>query len=204
MARAIVESPKLPQQSAVTGFGFFANVGTTLRQGAEASLQWTGDRWSAYANYTYIDAVYLTTFQESSPFNPVADANGFIPITNGTAIAGIPKNTVKVGVDYAVTDKWHVGADMVAASGQVLIGNENGALPQAPGYAVFGLHTSYQVAKQVQIYGLVQNLFDQRFYTAGGLFDITNLPNSAPFLTNPTTLGPAKPFAIYGGMRITL
>jgi len=202
--RTTLDNDILPQQSAVTGFGFFANVGTTLRQGAEVSAQWTGDRWTAYANYTYIDAVYLTTFAESSPFNPLADANGFIPITNGTPIAGIPKNTVKVGVDYAVTDKWHIGADMVAASGQVLIGNENGALPQAPGYAVFGLHTSYQVAKQVQIYGLVQNLFDQRFYTAGGLFDITNLPNSAPFLTDPRTFGPAKPFAIYGGMRITL
>ena len=119
-------------------------------------------------------------------------------------IAGIPMNTVKVGVDYALTDKWHVGADMVAASGQVLFGNENGALPQAPGYAVFGLHTSYQVAKQVQIYGLVQNLFDQRYYTGGALFDITELPNSAPSLTNPTSLGPARPFAIYGGLRITL
>ena len=125
-------------------------------------------------------------------------------ITNGMPIAGIPKNTVKVGVDYAVTDKWHVGADMVAASGQVLFGNENGALPQAPGYAVFGLHTSYQVAKQVQIYGLIQNLFDQRFYTAGGLFETDDLPNSAPSLTDPTTFGPARPFAIYGGMRITL
>jgi iron complex outermembrane recepter protein len=202
--RTTLDNDILPQQSAVTGFGFFANVGTTLRQGAEVSAQWTGDKWTAYANYTYIDAVYLTTFQESSPFNPLADANGFIPITNGMPIAGIPKNTVKVGVDYAVTDKWHVGADMVAASGQVLIGNENGAVPQAPGYAVFGLHTSYQIAKQVQAYGLIQNLFDQRYYTAGGLFDTGGLPNAAPNLTNPTTLGPAKPFAIYGGVRITL
>ena len=202
--RTTLNNDILPQQSAVSGFGFFANVGTTLRQGAEANLQWTGDKWSAYANYTYIDAVYLTTFQESSPFNPLADGNGFIPITNGMPIAGIPKNTVKVGVDYAVTDKWRVGADMVAASGQVLLGNENGALPQAPGYAVFGLHTSYQVAKQVQIYGLVQNLFDQRYYTAGALFDTNELPNAAPNLTNPTSLGPGRPFAIYGGLRITL
>ena len=194
----------LPQQSAATGFGYYANVGTTLRQGAEASLQWAGDRWSAYANYTYIDAVYLTTFMEPSPYNPLADANGDIPITNGTPIAGIPRNTVKVGVDYAVTDQWHVGVDMVAASGQVLFGNENGALPQAPGYAIFGLHTSYQIGKQLQIYGLIQNLFDQRYYTSGGLFDITNLPNSAPNLTNPTSLGPGKPFAVYGGLRLTL
>jgi iron complex outermembrane receptor protein len=202
--RTTLNNDILPQESAVTGFGYFANVGTTLRQGAEVSAQWTGDKWTAYANYTYIDAVYLTTFQESSPFNPLADANGFIPITNGMPIAGIPKNTVKVGVDYAVTDKWHVGADMVAASGQVLIGDENGALPQAPGYAVFGLHTSYQIAKQVQAYGLIQNIFDQRYYTAGGLFDTGALPNTAPNLTNPTSLGPGKPFAVYGGLRITL
>jgi iron complex outermembrane receptor protein len=194
----------LPLQSAVTGYGYYANVGTTLRQGAELSAQWTGDRWSAYANYIFIDALYLSTFEEPSPFNPLADANGDIPITNGTPIAGIPKNTVKVGFDYSVTDKWKVGADMVAASGQVLFGNENGALPQAPGYAVFGLHTSYQIGKQLQFYGLIQNIFDRRYYTAGALFDITALPNTAPFLTNPTSLGPGKPFAIYGGLRLTL
>ena len=202
--RTTLNNDILPQQSPASGFGFFSNVGTTLRQGAEVSAQWNSDRWTAYANYTYIDAVYLTTFMESSPFNPSADENGEIPITNGTPIAGIPKNTVKVGVDYAVTDKWRVGADMVAASGQVIFGNENGALPQIPGYAVFGLHTSYQVAKQVQAYGLIQNIFDQRYYTAGGLFDTTSFPNAAPFLTDPRTFGAGKPFAIYGGLRITL
>jgi iron complex outermembrane receptor protein len=186
------------QQSPASGFGFFANVVTTWRHGAEVSAQWNSDRWTAYANYTYIDAVYLTTFLESSPFNPSADENGEIPFTNGTPIAGIPKNTVKVGVDYAVTDKWHVGADMVAASGQVIFGNENGALPQLPGYAVFGLHTSYQVAKQVQAYGLIQNIFDQRYYTAGGLFDITSFPNAAPFLTDPRRSGPGSPSHLRG------
>jgi len=202
--RTTLNNDILPLQSPDNGFGFFANVGTTLRQGAEISANWSSDRWTAYANYTYLDAVYLSTFDEPSPFNPLADANGNIPITNGTQIAGIPKNTVKVGVDYAVTDKWHVGADMVAASGQVIFGNENNALPQIPGYAVFGLHTSYQVGKNFQIYGFAQNIFDQRYYTSGALFDITSFPNAAPFLTNPTSLGPGKPVAIYGGMRITL
>ena len=202
--RTTLNNDILPLQSPANGFGFFSNVGTTLRQGAELSAQWTGDRWSAYANYTYLDAIYLTTFMEPSPFNPSADANGEIPITNGTQIAGIPKNTVKVGVDYAVTDKWRVGADMVAASGQVIMGNENGFFPQLPGYAVFGVHTSYQVGKNFQLYGLIQNIFDQRYYTAGGLFDVTSFPNAAPFLTDPRTFGPGKPFAIYGGMRITL
>jgi iron complex outermembrane receptor protein len=193
----------LPLTSTFNGFGFFANVGTTLRQGAELSAQWTGDRWSAYANYTYIDAIYLTTFEEPSPNNPLQDANGNILITNGTLIAGIPKNTVKVGIDYAVTPNWKVGADMVAASGQVLTGNENNAVPQAPGYAVFGVHTSYQVAKQVQVFGYVQNIFDQRYYTAGALGP-TGEFMTGPSITNPQAFGPGRPVAIFGGVRITL
>jgi iron complex outermembrane recepter protein len=193
----------VPVVSTFNGFGYYTNVGTTLRQGAEVSAQWTDDRWTVYANYTYIDAIYLTTFEEPSPNNPLADANGNIPIPNGTPIAGIPKNTVKVGVDYAVTPNWKVGADMVAASGQVIFGNENGAVPQVPGYAVFGLHTSYQYNKQVQLYGYAQNIFDQRYYTSGGLVQ-TGEFMTGPAITNPQTFGPAKPFAIYGGLRITL
>jgi iron complex outermembrane recepter protein len=193
----------LPVTSQFTGFGYYTNVGTTLRQGAEAGAQWKGDRWTAYANYTYIDAVYLSTFEEPSPFNPLADANGNILITNGTPIAGIPKNTLKVGVDYAVTPNWKIGADMVAASGQVIFGNENGALPQIPGYTVFGLHTSYQYNKQVQIFGYAQNIFDQKYYTSGGLTQPEQFM-TGPLLTDPRTFGPGKPFAIYGGIRVTL
>ena len=193
----------LPVVSTFNGFGYYTNVGTTLRQGAEVSAQWTGDKWTAYANYTYIDAIYLTTFEEPSPNNPLGDANGNIPITNGTQIAGIPKNTVKLGVDYAVTDKWKIGADMVAASGQVIFGNENGAVPQVPGYAVFGVHTSYQVAKQAQVFGYIQNIFDQRYYTAGALGP-TGEFMTGPSITNPQSFGPGRPFAIFGGLRITL
>jgi iron complex outermembrane recepter protein len=193
----------LPVVSTFNGFGYYTNVGTTLRQGAEVSAQWTGDKWSAYANYSYIDAIYLTTFEEPSPNNPLADANGNILITPGTQIAGIPKNTVKAGVDYAVTPQWHVGADMVAASGQVLFGNENGAVPQAPGYAIFGVHTSYQWNKQVQIYGYAQNIFDQRYYTSGGLTQPLEFM-TGPAITNPQTFGPGKPIAIFGGIRVTL
>ena len=201
--RTTLTNDILPVVSTFNGFGYYTNVGTTLRQGAEASVQWTGDRWSAYANYTYIDAIYLSTFEEPSPNNPLADANGNILITNGTQIAGIPKNTVKVGVDYAVTPNWKVGADMVAASGQVIFGNENNAVPQVPGYAVFGVHTSYQYNKQVQLFGYVQNIFDQRYYTSGGLVQ-TGEFMTGPSITNPQTFGPGKPVAIYGGVRITM
>ena len=124
--------------STFNGFGYYTNVGTTLRQGAEVGAQWTGDRWTAYANYTYIDAVYLTTFEEPSANNPAADVNGNILDHQRHADRRHSKEYRESGLDYALTDQWKVGMDMVAASGQVLFGNENGAVPQAPGYAVFG------------------------------------------------------------------
>jgi iron complex outermembrane receptor protein len=202
--RTTLTNDIVPLQSPENGFGYYANVGTTLRQGAELSVQWRNDRWSVYANYTCIDAVYLTTFMEPSPFNPSANAAGLVPIMSGTPIAGIPRSTVKVGFDFNVTDNWKIGADMVAASGQTIFGNENGAVPQVPGYAVLGAHTSYQVSKQLQVYGLVQNIFNQHYYTYGGLYDTGALPNAAPYLTDPRSLGPAAPFAIYAGLKYTI
>ena len=141
---------------------------------------------------------------EPSPFNPVANAAGLIPITPGTPIAGIPPQTLKVGFNFDMTDRWKVGADMIAASGQTIFGNENGALPQVPGYAVFNAHTSCQLGKQFQVYGLIQNIFNQHYYTYGGLLDAGALPNAAPRLTDPRSLGPAMPFAVYAGLQYTM
>ena len=87
---------------------------------------------------------------------------------------------------------------------QQIFGNENGALPPVPGYAVFNLHTSYRASKQLQVYGLIQNVFDTRYYTSGGLFDVTALPVAAPQLTDPRNFGNAMPFAIYAGLKYTM
>ena len=59
------------------------------------------------------------------------------------------------------------------------------------------------ITRQVQIYGYAQNIFDQRYYTSGGLVQ-TGEFMTGPAITNPQTFGPAKPFAIYGGVRITM
>ena len=117
---------------------------------------------------------------------PTRTAN--IPITNGTPIAGIPKNTLKVGVDYAVTDKWHIGADMVAASGQVIFGNENGAVPQVPGYAIFGLHTSYQDRQAVaDLWPRPEHFRSALLYRRRPCSTRRRCPMTAPDLTNPQT-----------------
>ncbi|MBV8107040.1 MAG: hypothetical protein JO223_20905 [Hyphomicrobiales bacterium] len=63
------------------------------------------------------------------------------------------------------------------------------------------MRASYQVSKRLQVYGLVQNIFNQHDETYGGLFDTGAPPHAAPFLTDPRRLGPATRSAIYDGLK---
>ena len=68
---------------------------------------------------------------------------------------------------------------------------------------------SYDVTKNFQIYGLVNNLFDAHYGLFGNFFNLeaptsrgcgrARRPN---FFTNPQTITPAAPLAAYGGVRI--
>jgi outer membrane immunogenic protein len=64
------------------------------------------------------------------------------------------------------------------------------------------LHTSYKLSEQVELFGLVRNLFDQHYYTYGTFFDTTTTPYLN--LTDPRTFLPGMPFAAYVGVRGTL
>jgi iron complex outermembrane recepter protein len=185
--------------SEVTGRGVFQNVGTTRRQGLEASAQYTFNRWNIYASYNFIDATFRDTITLASPNNPLA-VDGLITVTPGNHIPSIPQHRFKAGAEYAVFDNWKVGANLVAVSGQYLRGDESNLNPMLPGYWVVNLHTTYKINKQAEIFGLVQNLFNQRYYTFGTFFD----PAQVPFLglTDPRTLSPGAPLAAYAGLRV--
>jgi iron complex outermembrane receptor protein len=97
---------------AIQGFGFFQNAGSTLRQGIEAKVDYKWDRWTAYANYTFIDATYRSALTISSPNNPNADVNGNIFVVPGDHIPAIPAHRFKAGAEYNITDAWKIGADV--------------------------------------------------------------------------------------------
>jgi iron complex outermembrane receptor protein len=184
--------------STITGRGFFQNAGGTLRQGVEASMSYRSDLWNFYASYNYIDATFRDTFTLLSPGNPRA-VEGFITVTPGNVIPLIPAHRVKFGFDYAVFPNWKVGADLIAVSGQYLRGDENNLNPMLPAYWTLNLHTTYKVTRDVEVFGLVQNVFDQRYYTFGTFFET----DEVPFLNlrDPRTLGPGAPLAAYAGVR---
>ena len=67
------------------------------------------------------------------------------------------------------------------------------------------LPASYQLTKEMQLFGLITNLFNQHYYTYGTYFDRSGVANALPFaLTDPRSVTPAQPFAIYGGLRAKL
>lgn len=188
-----------------TGFGYFTNVGRTRRQGLEAEVNIKSPTLQFQASYTFVDARFLDalTLGSNSPF---ADADGNIQVLPGNQIPAIPRHRVKVGVEYAVTDEWKVGGNALFVSSQYLVGDESNQYSKLPSYTVFNLHTSYQVTKNFQLYGKIDNIFDNRYATYGQFFDTGALPNftngGSPF-TDPRSLSPARPRAFYAGARVT-
>jgi iron complex outermembrane receptor protein len=188
--------------SLIPGHGYFQNGGYTLRRGVEANgtLKW--DRWSIYANYTFVDATFETPLVLSSPNNPAADANGNIFVVPGDRIPAIPQHRFKAGAEYSMTEAWKLGADLNVVGSQYLVGDQSNQNPRVPAYWVANLHTSYKFSNNVEVFGLVQNVFNQHYYAVGTFFN----PTQIPFLnlTDPRTFVPGMPLAAYAGIRAKL
>ena len=187
------------------GFGYFQNVGSTRRQGIEAEARLRAAPFQLYASYTFIDARFLNALQVGSN-SPFRDENDNVQILPGNLIPAIPRHRVKAGFDYFVTDAFKVGADALFVSSQYLVGDESNQAPKLPSYTVFNVHASYQVNKSLQVYGKIDNLFDNRYATYGTFFDTGALPNFAnggAQFTDARSVSPARPRAFYAGMKVT-
>ena len=191
--------------SDIQGRGVFQNVPATRRQGIEAGVQYTAPRWMVYANYSFIDATYRFSGAIASPNNPMADANGNIFVVPGDKIPAIPTHQFKAGAEVSVTDAWKVGVDVAVVGSQYFVGDDANQNAKVPAYWVTNLHSSYQINKEVQVFALVTNLFNQRYYTYGTYFELDGVAKATSFaFTDPRTVTPAQPFAIYGGFRMRL
>lgn len=198
-----------------SGRGYFLNAGDTLRQGIEASIGYQTLRWSAYASYTLVDATFRddlvlpapnTPGAESCPDTDPADEVNCNFVTAGDRLPGIPRHRFKAGIEYWLTPQWKVGTDLVAATGQFYYGDEANQNSKLAGYTRIDLHTSYDITENVQVYGLVKNLFDRRYGLYGTFFDTEEASEAAEpqgiTFHDPRTYTPAQPFAVYGGLKV--
>lgn len=198
--------------SPTSGRGFFQNAGDTLRQGIEASISYQSQRLFLYANYAFIDPTFQSSLELASPNNPSPDVvpcagdptENCINVRPGDTLPGVPRHRFKAGFDYWLTPKWKFGSDLIAASDQVFFGDESNLNKPLAGYAQVNLHTSYDITDHIQIYGLINNLFDNHYGTFGSYFD-TEEGSEASLgtidFTDARTIVPSMPFAAYGGMK---
>jgi len=151
--------------------GFFQNVGKTRRMGIELMAATKWGPLGISARYGLIDASYRSGFVEHSPANSSADADGDIVVAGGDRIPGIPRHTLRLRLDVQASDALSVGANLVANSPSRLRGDENnqdvhGAVP---GYAIVNLDGTYRLAKNWELFGRVENVFNRRYSNFGVL-----------------------------------
>lgn len=183
---------------------YFINAGDTLRQGVELTATYETRRWSVYGSYAYVDAT----------LDSCEDPSGECAfLESGDRLPGIPRQRFKAGFEYWLTPKWKFGADLVAATKQPLFKNEateeaNPVPNLLAGYTRIDLHSSYDITDNIQIYGLVKNLFNQRYGLYGTYFEADDVGEDVdevlggPGFADSRTISPAMPFAAYGGVKV--
>jgi outer membrane cobalamin receptor len=112
-------------------------------------------------------------------------------------------------MEYWFTPQIKGGFDVVVASNQIFYNDWANSNAPLAGYATVNVHGSYDVTKNVQIYGLIDNLFNAHYGLFGNYFSLDNANGAAAaaglgsnFFTNPETIVPGAPLAAYGGVRI--
>lgn len=190
-------------QSEIQGRGYFRNAGDTRRQGIEAGLTWRTERLAVGLDYALVDATFRTAQRLPSPNHPAADADGAIPVEKGDRLPGIPRHRLRLDGEWYATEAWRIGGTLVFNGEQVLRGDEANLLKPIAGYALVNLRTALTITRGVELYGIIRNLFDTRYASFGTLYDLDAAAALNPALSDPRTVTPGLPRAVYGGLRFT-
>lgn len=148
----------------LTNAGYFKNIGNTLRQGIELGLSQKWSSWGLSLRYGYLDATFQSAFTVHSPANSNA-SGGDIQVSPGNRIPGLPQHTLKLRLEHELNAQWNLGVNVLLSSGVYARGDENNqdAGGQVPGYAVVNIDSRYKASKQLEVFGRINNVFDQTY-----------------------------------------
>ena len=182
-------------ESARLGLGNFRNIDKTARAGLEFGLNGQYQQLAWFTNYSYVRATFEDDFDYSR--------NGEIfSVSKGDRLPSIPEHNIKIGVDYAFTQKLSLGATASYHSSQYYRGDEANVDKKISGYGLVNLHGRYKLNKNVQFFAKVDNLFDSEYEN----FGLYGEPDEAPGLDyeDPRFVGAGAPRAGWIGFKVTL
>jgi outer membrane receptor protein involved in Fe transport len=194
--------------------GYFKNFERTRHQGLDFAANGQFGRFDVRLSYNYLQAVF--------------DANGLlftgarnVDVRRGTPLAGLPRHTFKLGLDWKAATAWTVGADAQAISSLATQGNEDGLFADPEpgvaakkadwsirGYALLNLRASYRLGPHWELFARVNNVTGRRYETYGAV--ATDLfpngrqlrPQDGPVDAAPARfVAPGAPRAVVAGIR---
>jgi len=201
--------------SAPSRQGYFSNFERTLRQGVDAMFTRQSGRLGLQFSYSYLQAEYDA---DGELFTGARN----VTVQRGTRIAGLPRHTGKLALDWSVTPRLSIGADLYMVSHLLTQGNEDGLIedvedegdePQRadwriPGHGLLTLRASYRPATNWELFARVSNVLDRRYETFGAvapdLFPHGQLikpHEQAGDAENARFVAPGAPRVILAGLR---
>ncbi|MBV9345539.1 MAG: TonB-dependent receptor [Gammaproteobacteria bacterium] len=185
--------------TALNGFGYFANAGSTRRQGLELGLTWQRAPWRATFGYARVEATFRHGLTLPSN-SPAADAQGNIFVPAGARLPLSPRDRVTTDLEYESARGLSLGMDLRYTGSQFLAGDQSNQEPPLPSYTLVDLHLAWALRASLQLFAGVDNLFDRTYYTYGNFTPLAALPPGLG-LSNPRTLSPGTPRVYYFGVR---
>jgi iron complex outermembrane receptor protein len=179
--------------------GIFDNIDETSRAGLELGADGTVDKLSWFANYAYVRAAFEDKFSYA---REVDDDVVTFNVDEGDRLPGIPEHNIKIGADYAFTQKLSLGFTASYHSSQYFRGDEANVDKKIAHYKVVNLHGRYKVTDNLQFFAKVDNLFDSEYNT----FGLYGEPDEAPGVDfeDPRFVGASSPRAGWIGFKLTL
>jgi outer membrane receptor protein involved in Fe transport len=108
-------------------------------------------------------------------------------------------------LDWSATEKWKLGTSMIVSSSIVTQGNEDGYITdgvsgnaKVKGYAIFNLNTTYTVQKGFEVFGKINNVFNNR-YENYAMMAANNLYSDEQTLSK--FVAPGAPRTFMAGLR---
>lgn len=158
-------------RAGATRAGYFSNFTRTVHQGAE--LGWGFRKGSLFlrADYSYLDATYGAA-------GTLFTGARSVQVDSGTRIAGLPRQTLKLNLDWEARPGLVLGAELRALSRMASQGNEDGLVADdgeisgdwsIPGHALLHLHANWTPAPGWQLFARIGNALNRRHESFGAL-----------------------------------